>query len=42
VTFITPEKDRIDVFVKPGTNLLDAAHGNNVDLEGLKEFIRGL
>jgi ferredoxin len=35
VTFITPEQERIDIFVKSGTNLLDAAHGNNIDLEGI-------
>ncbi|KAJ3309716.1 nucleolar zinc-finger protein [Boothiomyces sp. JEL0838] len=37
VTFITPQKEKITVYAKPNTNLLDIAHGNNIDLEGACE-----
>ncbi|KAJ3272948.1 hypothetical protein HDV01_005145 [Terramyces sp. JEL0728] len=37
VTFITPQQEKITVYAKPNTNLLDIAHGNNIDLEGACE-----
>lgn len=37
VTFITPENEKIKVQVRENTNLLDAAHQNNIELEGACE-----
>jgi hypothetical protein len=34
VTFITPQNEKISVKVRENTNLLDAAHANDIDLEG--------
>lgn len=37
VTFITTDNERITLDVKPGANLLDIAHGNDIELEGACE-----
>ncbi|TPX44701.1 hypothetical protein SeMB42_g02351 [Synchytrium endobioticum] len=37
VTYITPENEKVTVYAKPGTNLLDLAHANDIDLEGACE-----
>jgi ferredoxin len=37
VTFVAADGARIAVAVAPGTNILDAAHGNHIDLEGACE-----
>jgi hypothetical protein len=47
VTFLTPENEAIQVFAKPGSNLLDIAHNNDIELEGKKsgqqqELVRDL
>ncbi len=47
MTFLTPENEAIQVFAKPGSNLLDIAHNNDIELEGKKsgqqqELVRDL
>ena len=37
VTFVTPQNESITVEAKEGTNLLDLAHANDIDLEGACE-----
>lgn len=37
MTFVTPEGDEITCLAKPGQNLLELAHQENVDLEGACE-----
>merc|ERR1719223_2305794 len=37
VTFITPDNEAIQLDVKPGANLLDIAHKNDIELEGACE-----
>lgn len=41
VTFITPENEAITLDVKAGSNLLDIAHGNDIELEGSGILIKG-
>ncbi|KAI8908994.1 2Fe-2S ferredoxin-type domain-containing protein, partial [Gorgonomyces haynaldii] len=37
ITFITPQNELEHVMAKEGTNLLDLAHANDIDLEGACE-----
>lgn len=37
VHFIEPNGDRVTVYVDEGTTILEAAHQNNIDLEGACE-----
>ena len=38
VVFITPEQENIVVMAKENQNLLDVAHSNNIELEGIHLF----
>ena len=38
VTYITPDNESITIEAKQGTNLLDLAHSNNIDLEGTSKL----
>ena len=38
MTFITPDNEEITCHCKPGQNLLDIAHENDVELEGMCDF----